>query len=143
MKHKTWIQFSGIVWFAIGFLLFYKGMGFIRGAELSQSVTLMLTTGALLVGFFKARFVLSKSVRRVVSRIASLPLPIRLTNAYAPSYWILIAAMMGIGMSFKYLPISLALRGFIDIAIGFALIQGGLMYFKAATYDRSSPSQSQ
>ncbi len=160
MKQRGWIAFSGFVWFAIGANLLYKGLRLISAATLdsdsmcsqmsrffgtSQQAASFLIAVGLLVGFLKGRFVLGKTVRRVVARIHSLPLPIRFKQAYSPSYWILIGAMMALGMSFRFLPIPIDARGVVDVAIGSALINGALLYFRAAretTCGTGSPSQS-
>ena len=96
-----------------------------------QAATAMITF-SLLMGLIKGRFVLSKTVRRVVVRIASLEPPIRFKDAYAPWYWAVIAFMIALGMSLKYLPIPIDIRGVIDVAVGSALINGAFLYFKAA-----------
>ena len=148
MKHRAWIAFSGFLWFFIGAFLLYKGLHLITEAPFQtgslcskmgrlagspQQAAVGLIALGLIVGFFKGRFVLSKTVRRVVLRIAALPLPIRFKDAYSPSYWILIGSMVVLGMTFRFLPIPIDVRGTIDIAIGSALINGALLYFRAAT----------
>jgi hypothetical protein len=147
MKHRSWITFSGFLWFFIGFLLLYKGLRFLSEAAYQpdslcarlgslcggpqQAATLFIALG-MAIGFLKGRFVLSKTVARVTNRIASLPLPIRFTDAYTRSYWILLASMAALGMLFRFLPIPIDIRGLIDVAIGTALIQGALLYLRAA-----------
>lgn len=143
MKQRGWIAFSGFVWFFVGIFLLYKGLCLIVEATdllcLSQKRANLLIALGLLVGFLKVHFVLAKTVRRVVLRIASLPLPIRFKEAYSPAYWALIGGMMALGMLFRYLPISLDFRGTIDVAIGSALINGAILYFRAArAYDASA-----
>lgn len=142
---KRWVAVSGWIWLAMGSLLLYKGIWFVAEAvvmkntlcDRMQSVfgtperaAVWLIVSALLVGFFKSRFVFKKTVRRVISRITSLPLPIRFQSVYAPSYWILIGCMMSLGMAMRFLPIAIDVRGWIDIAVGSALIYGAIFYFK-------------
>lgn len=134
MTHKKWIAISGFLWLFIGTFLLYKGLHLVPDS-------LYLGVG-LVIGFIKGRFVLAKTVSRVVSRIASLPLPIRFSDAYSRSYWILIGSMVVLGMSFKFLPISAELRGVIDVAVGFALMNGALLYFRAI-YGTDFRAQSQ
>lgn len=159
MKHRAWIAFSGFIWFFIGAFLLYKGLHLITQAAFDplsmcsrlssvfgtaqQAATVFIALG-LIIGFFKGRFVLSKTVRRVVSRINALPLPIRLKDAYSPSYWILISSMMALGMVFRFLPIPVDVRGTIDVAIGSALINGAMLYFRACKtiYGTDSRAQS-
>ncbi|HSX26049.1 MAG TPA: hypothetical protein VLE89_03475 [Chlamydiales bacterium] len=147
MKHRGWITFSGFLWFAIGVSLLYKGLHFITQAAFDphslctrlqtlfgtpqQAATGFIALG-LMIGFFKGRYVLSKTVQRVVTRIVSLPLPIRFSDVYSASYWILIGSMIALGLSFKFLPLPIDIRGTVDLAIGSALINGSLLYFRAA-----------
>jgi hypothetical protein len=147
MTHRAWIAISGFLWLAVGGGLLYKGLHLISNGTISadslcfkmqgffgspqQSGTALIAAG-LLVGFVKGRFVLSKTVRRVALRILSLPLPIRFFSVYAPSYFILIGGMIALGITLKFLPIPVDLRGFIDTAVGSALINGAMLYFRAA-----------
>ena len=147
MTHRNWIAISGFLWLAVGGFLLYKGLHLISDGTLSreslcfrlqgifgspqQSGTALIAAG-LLIGFIKGRFVLSKAVKRVSVRILSLPLPIRFSSVYAPSYFILIGSMIALGISLKFLPIPVDLRGFIDTAVGSALINGAMLYFRAA-----------
>lgn len=147
MQQRAWIVFSGILWLLIGSFLLQKGLHWISVSLLQPDSLLTRWQGvfgtreqagtaligfSLLIGFCKGRFVLSKTVRRVVARLASLKAPIRFREAYAPSYWILIGSMIALGMLFRFLPLPSEIRGAIDIAIGSALIQGAILYFRAA-----------
>jgi hypothetical protein len=85
-----------------------------------------------MIGFAKGRLVLSKTVDRVVKRIRSLQVPIRASQIYARSYWILIGSMVALGFAMRFLPIPLDARGLIDVAIGSALVNGAMLYFRAA-----------
>ncbi|MBI5272673.1 MAG: hypothetical protein HY861_01660 [Chlamydiia bacterium] len=145
MKHRGWVVFSGILWLVIGTMLTYKGLSFIAEAVLrmdslcarwqgvfgsAQQAGMVLTAAALMIGFIKGRFILSKTVHRITTRIYSLPLPIQIFSVYPKSYWLIIGSMVGMGMLFRFLPISLDLRGFIDVAVGSALLNGSGLYFR-------------
>lgn len=153
MKYRGWIAFSGFTWLFMGSFLIYKGVKLLGDSLLEsnslsvrfqdtlgspyQTATLLIGVG-LIIGLLKGRFVLSKTVGRVVCRIVSLPLPVRFKDVYAPSYLALIGSMMALGMGFKYLPIPMDLKGAIDIAIGSALINGAMIYFRVAQSMKSS-----
>ena len=147
MKHRGWIVFSGFVWMTIGLWLLYKGLHFISDAAFStdslcfrwssvfgsaQQGAAILIAAGLGIGFLKGRFVLSKTVHRVATRIASLPLPIRYSSVYPSSYWMVLSGMMMLGISLRFLPIPIDIRGLIDVAIGSALINGAMLYFRFA-----------
>lgn len=157
MKHRGWIAFSGFTWLLIGMGLIYKGVQYFAFA-LFESDSLMhrlkgvfgsveqaagvLMGVSLLVGFLKGRFVLSKTVARVSSRIASLPLPIRVRDVYSLAYLGLIVGMMGLGLLFRFLSISSDIKGMIDVAVGTALVNGAILYFRII-YGTGSRAQSQ
>jgi hypothetical protein len=147
MTHRNWIAVSGFIWLAVGTLLLYKGLRLISEATETagslcfqmqnisgspQKSGTLFIAAALLVGFLKGRFILSKTVNRVTTRITSLSLPIQFKSVYAPSYWILIGGMMALGMTLRFVPIPVDVRGFVDTAIGAALINGAMLYFRSA-----------
>ncbi len=129
MKHKFWITFSGSLWAFAGVMLLRKGLHLLNELADKQQAT-WLIAAALLVGFVKGRFVLAKTVVRITNHIASLPLPISFWTVYPKSYWLLLSSMMVIGFALRLVPIEW--RGFIDVAIGSALINGAMLYFRAA-----------
>ncbi|HSX38060.1 MAG TPA: hypothetical protein VLE95_04435 [Chlamydiales bacterium] len=147
MTHRSWILLSGFLWMAIGSFLLYKGLHFIADGTLRTDSLCFRLQGlfggvqqagagligvGLLVGFIKGRFVLSKTVKKIALRIQSFSQPIRVTSIYGPSYWILIAGMIGFGILLRFLPIPIDLRGVIDTAVGSALIHGAMLYFRTA-----------
>jgi len=153
MNHKNWIIASGFLWFAIGASLLYKGLGFIAAATFlpdsfcmrwqqvfgsPQQGGIVLIGVGMGVGLMKGLFVLSKTVQRVTGRIRGLTLPIRVSQVYAKSYWLVIGAMVGLGMSLRFLSIPLDVRGVIDVAIGSALLVGSLLYFREAMYTETT-----
>jgi hypothetical protein len=112
---------SGAIWFSAGSFLLYKGISFTEG--------FFLYAIAIPVGYLKGRYVLSKTVGRMMHRIASLSTPITFWNVYPFSYWFLIAGMMALGVLCRFLPNQV--RGFVDLAIGSALVYGAFLYFRA------------
>jgi hypothetical protein len=129
MKHKSWIALSGFIWAVVGFLLLYKGLNYLSLIPDQKQATWWMA-GGLLVGFIKGRFVLSKTVDRISARIAALPLPISIKNVYPKGYLLLLASMMVIGFALRLVPIEW--RGAIDVAVGSALLNGSMLYFRAA-----------
>lgn len=99
----------------------------VKGPEQGVMVLVLL---ALIVGFLKGRTVMAKAARRQVKRILSLQNPTSLKNLYSPAYYILILVMIGFGMILRFLPVTIDVRGAIDCAIGCALINGALQYFR-------------
>ncbi len=159
-SHRSLILLSSALWLSIGIFLLSKGLNFIvlssQMPELSgflmhkatsffpenrEKAALFLIATALLVGFIKGRFVLSKTVKRVIARIASLPNPAPLSQLYSFRYYLIIVGMMGLAMLLKWLPIGVDMRGWVDVAVGSALINGATLYFRLAlTYGKQIPS---
>ncbi len=154
-NHRSLIIFSGAVWFVVGSFLLQLGLRLLMGTlepeasfssmlhfvshrmgSIENAVILLITIG-LIVGFFKGRVVLAKSVNRLVTRIRSFHEPTPIAKIYTLPYYILLASMMMIGMLIKYFQVPDDIRGTVDVAIGAALINGAMLYFRAAF----SPSQ--
>ena len=140
IKHWMIILFSGSIWFVIGAGLMFKGLRLIvygngtfagSGDFFSHQMrAVLLISIGLLIGFIKGRFILIKTIKRLVTRILSLSSPIKLRKVYSPAYFILIGGMMALGMLMNVLPISLEIRGLIDVAIGSALINGAMIFLR-------------
>lgn len=158
LKHKTLITIAGLSWLAIGIFLLSLGLKLIvhkavehevvgSGSSLIsllapmaggfQQAGMILVALALFIGYFKSRFVLAKTVRRMVNRIRGLAEPVSLIKLYSPAFYLIIAAMMGLGVLLRVTGIPFDIRGLIDVAVGSALINGALLYFKHAFVPRS------
>jgi uncharacterized protein YneF (UPF0154 family) len=147
-KATTWIFLSGLIWTLVGFFLLSKGLTlvvyslqadytpflayFSSKVSSKESAVLLLICLALFIGYIKGRFILLKTVKRVVKRILSLTPPIKIKEVYSRSYLILLLSMTFIGVSVKFLPIAQDIRGFIDLIIGAALLNGSLLYYRFA-----------
>lgn len=152
------IILSGLLWFIVGLWLLIFGLGLIGDslqAAILQSESagpllslfsqfiggidrsgVVLVAGALLVGYFKSRFIFKKTVNRVTRRILSFSEPLAFSQIYSRGYLILIASMMLLGMSLKWISVPGDLRGFVDVAIGSALLNGSMLFFRSAFQNR-------
>lgn len=150
----TGICISGLLWLGIGCFLTFKGIAFLGLAIVSskqeplldfllqynstrEKAGLVLIFGALVIGLFKGRVVLAKTVARQVKRLMNIPYPLSIKDLFPFSYLALILGMMSLGMALKFLPIAQDVRGTIDLAVGSALINGAFLYFKQALLLRS------
>ena len=97
----------------------------------------MIIALALIVGFLKARFILSKTANRVIGNIVKSPEPAHFSVAFTKGYLILIGCMAALGMAINLLGMPLDFRGFIDAAIGSALINGSVFYIRSFLAVRS------
>ncbi len=150
VSHSTLIFLSGFAWLAIGCFLLPLGLNFIVASLLKENAAqphpilyflapyaggldaaaLVLIACALLIGFLKGRTVFSKSVKRSVSRILTLPNPAPLSKIYTPSYYLLLGSMVLLGVLVRYTPLDV--RGAVDVIVGSALINGAMLYFRQA-----------
>jgi hypothetical protein len=147
--HVAGIFVSGILWLIIGCFLTFKGVVFLGLTILSEKMDplmqllmkissnreragLVLIFSALVIGLFKGRVVLAKTVMRQVKRLMGISHPLHLKDLFPLSYLAIIGSMMMLGMLLKFLPITHDIRGFIDLAVGSALINGAFLYFKQA-----------
>lgn len=158
-SHFLMIVISGVIWCLVGVLLMTLGMHhlmdsvrlwdeIVLSSDLSmvkvfslllskpQQVIAAIVAICLLVGYAKGHFLLGRSVKSGVQRILSYPNPSEIKNIYAKKYYLLIALMMGMGMMLRILHIPEDIHGAIDLAIGSALLKGGLTYFKYALAEK-------
>lgn len=153
VSHRTMVLISGMIWLAAGVMLTQLGINLLTEILNPNSTTKVyfiqnlaravggmdkaifaLVIIALAVGFFKGKFVLEKSAAGGIARIQSMPNPSPITQIYNAKYYILLAAMMGLGMGIKFLGLPNDIRGPIDLAIGFALLNGSKVYFRQALF---------
>ncbi|MCP5507301.1 MAG: hypothetical protein H7A37_03240 [Chlamydiales bacterium] len=152
MSHKSLIFISGCLWIAVGMFLLPRGLKLLVAGSVParyfdslpyplldylspmvggiETAAVIIIAVALVIGYLKARFVLSKTVKRVVTRVLSLPNPVAFTAIYGKGYLLLIASMMGLGFVIRYTGVPDDVRGLINVAIGSALINGGLIYLR-------------
>lgn len=161
LSHRTLIGIAGLLWFAVGLWLMRLGIQFLMQAvetpeqfpflswvsslvgKAEQGVVALMAV-ALFVGFFKGRMVLSKTVNKTVSSIKQAAEPVSLNLLFTPRYLVLITIMMGIGFSLRFFSVPLDIRGFVDVAVGSALINGAMLYFRSmVTCGKECPVQSQ
>lgn len=154
LRHATLVMISGLVWLAVGCFLLPLGLKLLvesaYHAPLTtgnpypfieslapylggvQEAALFIIVMGLFIGYSKGKYVLGKSVKRSVTRIKSFPNPTSLANLYSKGYYLLFGSMVLLGMSIKWLGLSNDIRGAIDVAVGSALINGAVQYFRLA-----------
>lgn len=143
MRLQKWnaILFTGLVWLTIGFFLTMKGLkwivygmpadGFLcKHLGSVQHASLVLIMFSLMLGFIKGRFVMVKTIQRVVRHILSQEGCLKTSSLYPKSYYIILTAMIFLGITCKFLPIPKIFLGFIDLTIGSALINGAMLYLR-------------
>ncbi|WP_042280269.1 hypothetical protein [Candidatus Protochlamydia sp. R18] len=156
VTHTTMVVVSGLVWLIVGCVLLPLGLNFVVESILKENLVvinrplldplmkwvggadqavLFLIAISLWIGFIKGRFVFAKTVQNSVNRILLLPNPVSIKQIYTKKYYLLLGSMIFLGFLMKYTPMDI--RGAVDIIIGSALIQGGMLYFRKAFAIRS------
>lgn len=147
LSHSTMIFISGAIWLSIGIFLLQLGLNLLflqvfdiksttplinlfKGIFSHQEAAILIATVALYIGFLKGKHVLTKAANRTIERTLTLPDPAPFHQIYNRKYYLLIGAMVLLGISIKYLGLPNDIRGAIDIAIGSALINGSIHYFR-------------
>lgn len=152
LSHAALIFISGMVWLGVGCFLLPFGLHLMMaGAEgagqgnyypllsflssytgSAEQAALLLIVICLFIGYLKGKKVLAKSVHRSVRRIEGFANPTSITKIYSGAYYLLFASMIGLGFLIKFFGLSHDVRGAVDIAVGAALINGAVLYFKEA-----------
>lgn len=145
VSHKTLLALSGMVWMAIGVMLLRLGIIYMMDGsfmnEGQETFACLLIALALIAGNIKGKFVMRKAAVKSFKRITSYENPTSIFNIYNGANYALILVMMTIGMGMGLIGLKPDIRGFIDIAVGAALIQGAIHYFNlSATCGSVSPS---
>lgn len=157
LSHSTMTFISGAIWLGMGIFLLQIGLNFLlkessdptattplitlfNGVFSHQEAGILITTIALYIGFLKGKHVLTKAANRGIERTRSLPNPAPFYQIYDRKYYILIGAMILLSMSLKYMGLPNDIRGAIDIAIGAALINGAIHYFRSGFKLRNTAS---
>ncbi|MBS3905090.1 MAG: hypothetical protein KGZ39_07175 [Simkania sp.] len=146
IRHITAIRLSGLVWLAVGIMLMMKGVPLLVKATTNghsplvkflipmvgsaDQAAMSLVIFGLLAGLIKGRVVLAKAARKGMQRLVSLSSPLPISQLYPPRYYLLLLIMVGLGVSLRFLGIPADIHGFIDLAVGSALINGGMTYFR-------------
>jgi hypothetical protein len=156
MKSNVAIRICGWVWLFAGVLLLRKGVQFAsqlasssepvfhsgvfaflcKMMGSSQSAAIAIVLVALALGFMKARTVLAKAASRNIVRLQQLE-SVSVAELFDAKMWILMAAMMGMGLLINRVGLAFEWRAFIDVTVGCALMMGATQYLKERASSRA------
>lgn len=152
-NHVSLAIISGVVWLVVGTFLLILGINFLVSSILHDNYVnyshplidgvkfisggiepaiLILAACCLLIGYLKARVIFSKTVRKSIAHIQSLPNPSSIHKIYTFRYLLLLGCMGFLGYIVRFAPLDV--RGAIDIAVGAALMNGAFIYFRQALH---------
>ena len=92
---------AALIWGIPGINIAIKGLRTYMLMKPENLWWLMLVTVAVSVFFF---FIFRRVVRKYSERIVSLPDSVVIWRVFPPKGWILLAFMMGLGITLKYIP---------------------------------------
>jgi len=133
ISRKGLVTLSGAVWSLAGIMLFVRAIIMI---DTLTPLGIGLIIVGLAVGALKSRFVLAKVARRNIERIKTMSPDkdkICLFAFQPPMSYLLIAIMIGAGVTLRHFyPHSIYVIA-LYFAIGAALLYSGIEYFRNAT----------
>lgn len=121
------------IWLIGGLVLCIRGTQFLTDSAAMSNTPLFagLVIAALVIGFGKGKFVLSKTSAKNIERIKQFTEPQKPIQVYSARSWIMITLMVGISVALTVFNVDNVVRGPINLGIGFALIISSLAYLKA------------
>ena len=124
-----WLAFA--LWLLGGVVLLSFGTARLlqaaRGGA-TPTVVSIVALAALVVGVAKGRFVLRKTARRNIERLAALEQPRRAIHVYGIRSWLVIGLMTGLSVGLTVGGLPPLWRGMVNLAIGAALAASSLNY---------------
>lgn len=132
VARKVHIFCAAGLWTFIGFFLLYRGIVLLSGAE-----ALWLALPGVLAGCVKSLLVLDRSARRGLERIELFSDNTCIGAIYSWKTWLLVLAMMVMGMMLRRFALSPMIVGTLCIAIGWALVfSSRLAWMGWATWEK-------
>lgn len=129
----VWLTLWGCLWIFAGFMLLRKGVYFlfVREEGLTDPKWGFALIGlAIIIGFFKGRILLKKAAKRIIEKISIIQGSVSYKQALERRSLLMMAVMIGLGLTLNRLPILPWVRGLIDLTIGTALLQGSVFFFQ-------------
>lgn len=108
---------AAALWTAVGIFLLYRGIVYLKSAEL-----LWLVIPAVILGSLKSRYVLDRSAFAGIERIKNFADNTCIGAIYSWKTWLIVAAMMFFGIRLRHSDVAPALIGFVCVGVGWALV---------------------
>jgi len=119
VKRRTHLLLAAMLWSGIGLMLLAKGS--YRILQLTEYQLVIVVT-AVTLGTIKSYLILDRSARKSVERILNFQDGTCLGAVYSVKTWLLVVAMMGMGVILRNSSLPLSLLCFIYFTIGWALL---------------------
>lgn len=121
------------LWLAGGLLMLVRGAWRFAEARTATPPGLLFgaIAAAILVGWVKGRFILSRTSRRNIARLDAIEVPLRPVQVYTVRSWGLIALFVLAGLSLGWMGAPLLWRGAVGVAVGLGLVLSSFAYVRA------------
>lgn len=125
-----WLAFT--LWLLGGVVLLSLGTGRLLQAaegEATAATVAMVGAAGLALGVAKGRFILRKTARRNIDRLAAMSQHRRPIHVYGVRSWVVIGLMTTLSIALTLGGVPPLWRGMVNVAIGAALATSSLNYF--------------
>lgn len=122
---------AALLWTLVGSILGFFGAKWIL-AGFSNPWAFVFLTVCLVIGCVKGEVAIGKSAKRAIRRIEQFPEKTPFFRVFSRGQWLLVAAMMGLGMLLRMLHVDKSYRGLVLAAVGMALLWASRYFWKAA-----------
>ena len=130
--YKALVILAFFIWFAGGMMMSLRGIDFLTASGLPQNQLMLPLIAAIIIGYLKGKFVLSKASSKNLIRLAEFTEPQKLIAVYPLRSWILIGVMIGLSLLITtFLSAQPLWRGSVNVGLGMALVASSLVYLKA------------
>ncbi len=119
---------AALMWSAVG--IFLCGRGLVNIIKVEDPYKFLWVAIALVAGLFKAKMVLEKTAFRIVDRIRNRPDPSCLFGFMPVKSYLLIGAMIMLGILLRKSSLNRSLVWSVYIAIGAALFASSRIFWK-------------
>ncbi len=124
---------AALVWSAVGLMLLsIAGVRLLPFVFIKKMQTFWVVVTAAIFGFLKGRFVLDRMARKNIRRILSWNGESRCIGGFQPiRSWILVIAMISMGVLLRMSPVPRIFICWIYIAVGTALLTGSRRFWQS------------
>jgi len=132
LQVRQMYQLAFFLWVLGGVILILSGIYALQAVN-PPLESFVLVPGIILalgVGFGKGKFVLAKTSHKNIDRISAFTEPQRPIHVYSVKSWVTIGLMILISLSLTWFDAPMEWRGFVRLAVGFALVMSSLAYLK-------------
>jgi hypothetical protein len=144
------IRVYGLLWLGAGLMLMSKGMPLLVKSAIreelplisflkpftgsSEQAAMVLVLFSLVLGLLKGRLVLAKAANKMMARLSAFSDPVSIGQLFTLRYCLILSVMILLGISLRFFHLPFDIHGMIDLAVGSALINGALVYFRGKSF---------